>query len=339
MNDFREGIRRYIRLAEYNCNRHIHIHTDSGYWLYKNVKDSSMENREVDFDIDELGFISTPPQPENAEIKIAFLGDSVVESAIVSSEKRFPYHTGVLLSKLVGKSVKTFNAGYSGVDITRINALLLTKVVPMNVNAVVCCSCIHDVIKAIETEDYHNYFIERSYEYEYRPNTLGKRVKLAARDLFPELYRLLYISRHKKEKAIWSKDKVVPISNINLIKEKINSVVRNNLILFIQIARANDIIPILSTEANTLKLTSERYIQIFESEIGYDRTQFNELIDFANNQIRCVCKEMDVLCVDLDQEMSNHPDYIYDVVHLTDEGSLKAAEIMSNMLTFLNQTP
>lgn len=331
-NDFQEGIRRYIKLAEYNCNRHIHIRTDASYWLYDHVKDSSMENRDVDFDIDEMGFISTPPQTEDAELKIAFLGDSVVESAIVSQEKRFPYQTGMLLAKLTGKSVKTFNAGYSGVDITRINTLFLTKIVPMGVNFAVCCSCIHDVIKAIEIEDYHKYYIERSYEYEYLPTTYLSRVKLSARDLFPKIYRLLYIKKHKKEKETFIKSEVVSIKQMNWVKKRIESVVRKNLILFIQIARANDITPVLSTEANTLKLSSERYINIFEHEIGYDRTQFSELMELTNNQIRDVCKEMNVLCVDLDKEISNHSAYIYDVVHLTDEGSLKAAEIISNLL-------
>ena len=60
--------------------------------------------------------------------------------------------------------------------------------------------------------------------------------------------------------------------------------------------------------------------------------EFKELHSLFNETIRKVGQENNVLIVDLDKLIPKNKEYMFDVYHLTDRGSVLASEIIANSL-------
>ena len=97
-----------------------------------------------------------------------------------------------------------------------------------------------------------------------------------------------------------------------------------NLQTFIAICNIRKITPVLMTMASR-----------FTVVISYQ--EYKRLFDLFNDSIRRKAQENDVLLIDLSAAMPQKKDYIYDVIHYNNNGSVKASEIIKDQLKPLLQ--
>lgn len=329
-----EGELRSFKLSEYNLNRRRIIHTNKNeYWLYDNVKDTCMENRSVPFEIDEKGFILPNYQDENADYRIFFLGDSTTESAIVTPEKRFPFLVGKLLNES-GILANSYNCGYSGADSYRMNMVLLSKCMPLHPTHACLCTTTHDINSMLIDNDYslvmkkHNELINCVQN----NGNIMKRVKGSIRELFPNLYTWVYSCTHKPVDSSLVYERV----DIDVIKSRILNKARQNYQTFIDICRNYEIEPLLMTQPNTYSKKNDRLIRIYENTLphfyGISYDEYANLFNNVTKLVTEIAAENNIKCVDLASIIEPNVDLIYDYVHLTDEGSQRAAEAIVNVI-------
>jgi lysophospholipase L1-like esterase len=109
-----------------------------------------------------------------------------------------------------------------------------------------------------------------------------------------------------------------------------------NLQTYINVCQARRIIPVLMTMASRLKEAPDKEIAIsFEERqaqgfIGYQ--EFKELFDLFNESIRKKAMGNKILLIDLAREIPQEKDYMWDIVHFNNRGSIKAARIISEHL-------
>jgi hypothetical protein len=72
-----------------------------------------------------------------------------------------------------------------------------------------------------------------------------------------------------------------------------------------------------------------------DTGIGYG--QFKDIFDTFNESIRKKSKENNIMVIDLAKKIPQEKDFMYDIVHHTDNGSIKSAEIISEQLAPLVQ--
>ncbi len=325
-----DGQIRYIKLGEYRINRKRKIRTDSSYWLYENIKGTSMENREVDFNIDGNGFIE-PSGNLNCLYKFAWSGDSTTECAIVSPNVRFPYLTEEKL-RADGYDVASFNDGYSGKNLFEINISLLCKLLPLKPTHIFVCTNIND-IRALSANNYVDAFIQKSHIIldSDISSTLPNRIKKAARICVPNLYTMMYQKKHKNQAIYKPPTDAIHIDMAEL-GARIERIIRGNYKILLAICNNNSIKPIFMTQASMFDVENKKLLNIYYKQIigetGLSYQDFKILFHSVNNVIRSIAKENDILLIDLEREIPLDERYIYDLVHYTEEGSRLVANII-----------
>jgi lysophospholipase L1-like esterase len=69
-----------------------------------------------------------------------------------------------------------------------------------------------------------------------------------------------------------------------------------------------------------------------KTEHGINYDSYKEVYDLFNETIRQIGARNNVLVIDLDKEVPQEKEYMYDAVHFNDTGSRLAAEIISRDL-------
>ena len=336
-----EGRRRYIHLWEYECSRKRRIVANQKYPLFYCVKDSVMENKMVEFSIDENAFIIPSKMYDNADMVLAFLGDSTTECALVDPQNRFPYLVGRILEERTGKKINSYNAGYSGANSYSILLSLVCKIIPLKPDKIFYCSSFHDIMFLTTHDDFYSSCSERVnvYSDEQLANGLWRRCQKVIRMLFPNIYLKLYIF---KEKIFDRKKREIEPNEIRIIsqtkKKEMLKYVEMNINSFVDICKNVDIEPILMTQVNNFRLAEkntyimEIYKTMLEEVIHISFADFAELFDSVNKLVRKIAKDKGVQLIDLDLEIPKERDCIYDLVHFTDKGSRIAAEYIADAI-------
>ena len=68
-------------------------------------------------------------------------------------------------------------------------------------------------------------------------------------------------------------------------------------------------------------------------QYGISYEQYREIYHQMNEAIRESAEENNVLLIDLDRNIPSSKDFIYDLVHLNDRGSILAANIIQSHLS------
>lgn len=254
-----EGRRRFIRLHEYRVGRKKMIRTDRNYQLYTCVEGTRLENKEIVFHIDKKGFIEPSTVYENAEVTLAFVGDSTTECALVQPEFRYPYLIGRMLETDGGATVNSYNAGMSSAPSFAMLTTVLYKVLPLRPQAIVWCSNISDLRILLNYKDWPEVCAKKDEDVFYIEGDLRgsflKRSKNALRALFPEIYTWLY---SKKSRAKMAGENLQPGETVlrklgEEEKERVKRQILMNLKLFIEICCFHSIVPVVSTQASIWK--------------------------------------------------------------------------------------
>ncbi len=295
---------RYVRLKEHLPNQNLSIKPNLG-----DIKDSNkLLNKDYPFLTDANGFMLPQVEYKDANFSLVFMGGSTTECSFVKGDKRFPYLVGKFLEKNTTKKINVYNSGVSGNHTYHAIDLLINKIIPMHPKYVVLMECINDWTTLLFEGTYWNDNPTRSLIID--PNKL--------------------VTINKDEWAHLRGKKLV-MNRAFIIDEF--SKAQNT---FIAICKTNNIEPILMTQAN-------RYKNIADEDI-YENLK-NKLLPFGltyddvrllnidmNEEIRRNAIKNNVVLIDLEKEIPKSIEFMDDIVHYNDRGSMMAAYIISKEL-------
>ena len=110
-----------------------------------------------------------------------------------------------------------------------------------------------------------------------------------------------------------------------------------NLQTFITICKIRKITPVLMTMASRFTENPDKAIMDRFQTVVISYQEYKRLFDLFNDSIRRKAIENDILLIDLATTMPQKKDYIYDVIHYNNDGSIKASEIIKDKLKPLLQ--
>ncbi len=290
---------RNIRLREHKKNTQYHRIPHQHY--------ETLEYKKYYLRTDDDGFIIPSQVNKDPQIKIFFLGGSTTECEMIDEEFRFPYLTGKILQDKLKLKINSYNSAKSGNNSLHSIDILLNKLIPMKPDIVVMMHNIND-LSAL--------FYEGSY---------WNHNKVIAPISCDKKNRDSYVKQDQ-----WSLDSSWRNRILNDHKEhqRITEDFVENLKIFIAIAKAKKIIPVLMTQANRIENDPD-----FINERGYEASKlYQKLYGIFNEKIRETARKENVLLIDLAKKIPSDKKYIYDVVHLNKEGSIMVAnEIAKNL--------
>jgi hypothetical protein len=343
-----QTLTRVIRLREFNLPN-----TTSRMMVGPDILKSAenIELKDYVATTDSAGFIQSATMVENPSHRIVFLGGSTTECKLVDDSLRFPSLVGTLFQKS-GKAVNTFNSGVSGNYTLHSLNLLVNKVIHGNFQVAVMMHNINDLTHLSYNSSYYkednspsrrNIVTTIAPEISthdlgfFRQFGWGFRAKKSFQVLFPALYDRLFLFRR-----ITLND--VPQHEFHSViprKMKAGELLpfKKNLKTFIAICRANEITPVLMTQFNRMteqELTSNPIFKVYAEKIKASPISFEEYCGYyrwMNDAIREVAKQENVLLIDLDREVPKTKEYLYDLVHLNNDGSRLVAGIVYRELS------
>ena len=150
-------------------------------------------------------------------------------------------------------------------------------------------------------------------------------------DLWP-LIESLYISpsiAHKNTDE-WEKYRSSP-KNVDI--QAVESEFKSSITSFVEIVRAFGSKPILMTQFNRLKKEDDFVRSLYDKKShNLDYNSFVLEYKKFNEIIRDIAKEKGVLLIDLDRQIPPNNNYIYDAVHVNNNGSNLVAEIIAKTI-------
>lgn len=272
----------------------------------------TLENKEYLMQTDSNGFIAPALINKNPDLQIFFLGGSTTECEMVDEKYRFPYLVGRILEDRLKIKVNSDNGAKSGNNSLHSINILLNKIIPLNPDIVVMMHNINDLSTLFYEGTYWN---------------KNKVIAPIACDL---KNKSKYI---KQDQWSINKDWQKLVLNDPQQSEKMIKDFKQNLKIFVNIAKAKKITPVLMTQANRIESDPD-----FTNERGKEASKLyqQQYIKF-NQSIRDVAKQENVLMIDLAKLIPADEKYIYDVVHFNQAGSeLVANEISKSLIDFIN---
>ena len=122
----------------------------------------------------------------------------------------------------------------------------------------------------------------------------------------------------------------VEIDKYNI--EQIMELFEKSLRLQISICKIWDIEPILMTQFNRIELNDKLFLKFSKQFPETSASQITEVYKSFNNIIRKVANDSDIVLIDLDKALPKDSIYLYDIVHLNDNGSSKVYELIYPIL-------
>jgi hypothetical protein len=336
------GALRAIRLEEPRPGRVLACVPEPEHVDYS---DGYLERRAYRYQVDPDGFLMPSRIHEHADITIIFQGGSTTEAAFVDPELRFPYLAGRLLEQAIGRRVNAYNAGVSGsYTLDSINSLL-NKYVPLRPTFVVMMEAINDLHTLIFNHNAYYGQVRRTVEpIEQRR---GRRTPTVG-DSFAQLCTAIgrrtiphLMTRATAAVKTLRGKAEVPDEFGHVRHEKrtvdpgtIRERFRRNVEVYVDIARAFGITPILMTQMSRFRddaPTWQAHIRTsIETKTSVPFDQSRRLHEELNQVLRDVGASRQVLVIDLEQRIPARSEFIHDLVHLNGHGSRLAAQIISD---------
>ena len=335
---------RSIVLREFNPNQSAEVSPSNKL----TTQADSLKQTPYPVKIDENGFIDNGNSDEaNPKLRVIFLGGSTTENLFVQPENRFPSVVELSLRKALNQTVVTHNAGVAGNNSMHSYLSFIAKGIPLKPNYAVLMHNVNDLSLLSKTESYwvapsmrtlvagnsRSMFADkdlfRSFTFDFL-----KRLKNI---IFPNLYAYLG-PRLLPNKALLRDEfqelrGSLPVVNFNSVEKQF----RSSLLSFTQLSRAWDIEPILMTQANRINTNDIVFKKLYETspDIGMSPEQFELIYQKFNDIIREVALEQNVQLIDLDVLLRPSSKYLFDTVHLNDEGNIRAGEIITKHLLMI----
>ena len=335
------AVNRSIILREFNPNQSASI-APSNFYM-KNV--DSLEQRNYPVTIDANGFIENGNiiQP-NPDLRIIFFGGSTTEALFVDEKNRFPSIIERSLRNAMNQKVAVHNAGVSGNNSMHSNLALIAKGIPLNPDFVVLMHNINDFSLLSKTKSYWVSPISRAlisknfspfFTTEDSARSLTfKTLKKIKNFLFPNLYE--YLAPRLLPNLKLHKDDFKGFRlESSVVDTEVEKQFRASLITFIKLAETWDIKPILMTQFNRVKIDDpifQRFYQSIPEGSDMSAEKFIQTYQKFNDITREVARQRNIPLIDLELLVPSSKEYIYDTVHLNDEGSKYVAKIISDQI-------
>ena len=105
-----------------------------------------------------------------------------------------------------------------------------------------------------------------------------------------------------------------------------------NLQTFITICKIRKITPVLMTMASRFTENPDKAIIDRFKDVVISYQEYKRLFDLFNDSIRRKALDNDILLIDLAAAIPPKKEYIYDVIHYNNFGSIKAAGIIKDKI-------
>jgi lysophospholipase L1-like esterase len=331
-NTHTSGIKRSIRLREYDPLLYRFQTYDDPQ---KKVFDSFTHKTYV-LRVDHDGFIMPSKVHAHPDFVIVFLGASTTECTWVDEKNKFPYLVGRLMEKETGQKVNSYNASKAGNNTLHSINILYNKLISLKPNIVVMMHNVNDLNILLYENTYWNPNPYRSPIVVDKPSLI-KQFKEIRDLLIPYTYAgmkdVIRLIRGNKEVDEFKK---VRGKKINIDKSYLANEFRLNLETFIQICKIRGIVPVLMTQQNRIKTTPDpvilRQLNLFGEGKGMDYADYKEIYDLFNQTIRETGDRNGILVIDLAKKIPPEKEFLFDAIHLTDQGSKVAAQIIQEAL-------
>ena len=295
--------------------------------------------------VDVNGFIMPSKRYSHADISLVFLGDSVTAELLVDEEKRFPYLTGVLLEKDMGIKINSYNASRTANNTMNSLDILLNKIIPIKPDVAIMMHNNNDVAIMLYEKTYWNTNTTRRLIFDVNEYIMRNFFKITRDKFIPNISRELRLAGARfrtllrKRNTDNSHDEFAKTRHTK-VKYNASEMVAQfemNLQTFIAICNIRKITPVLMTMASRFTENPDKAIMDRFKTVVISYQEYKRLFDLFNDSIRRKAQENDVLLIDLSAAMPPQKDYIYDVIHYNNNGSVKASEIIKDQLKPLLQ--
>ncbi len=323
-----ESKSRYIRLRE-NRPSTIRDYIPDDFYIDKT---DGLEQKEYRFEIDKHGFIYPSIIHDDPDLSIIFLGGSTTECIYVDADKRFPNLVGRHLEN-ENLKVNSINSGVSGNNSKHSINILINKCLKLNPDIAFLMHNINDLNILLYEKDYSNNNPYRSLIIEDDNNSITFHIKNIFRKILPNLYRRAslfnkrYVNIKIDDEFAHLRGKKLSIDTQHILDE-----FRKSLLTFISVAKSNNIMPVLMTQASRFKEIPDSIIianWTLEDDFGIKYKNYREIYIAMNDLIREIGKTKNVHIIDLAIEIPQTKQYMYDAVHFNNNGSSLAADIIA----------
>ncbi|MBU4231173.1 MAG: SGNH/GDSL hydrolase family protein [Proteobacteria bacterium] len=288
--------------------------------------------------IDNDGFIVPSKKYNNPDMSIVFLGGSTTECRYVAEDHRFPYLAGVLLEQQTGIKINSYNAARSGNHSLHSLDILLNKVFPIKPDIVVMLHNMNDLVVLLYESSYWNPKSSKPIIFDINKEIDANFYKIIRDRYIPNLAAAM----HNFDKSLRSlmksgkknNDEFAKMRGKHLTVDKSAMVdqFEMNLQSFIYLCKARNFIPVLMTMPSRFKEKPDQIILDTFNNVTLDYFQFRELFDLFNKSILKKAHENNIMVIDLAKEIPQENEFMCDIVHYTDTGARKIADIISGRL-------
>ena len=293
--------------------------------------------------IDNDGFIIPSKKYADPDISLVFLGASTTECRFVEEENRFPYLAGALIERKLGIKINSYNAARSGNHSLHTLDILLNKVAPMKPDIVIMMHNINDLSILLHEKSYWNKNKSRSVIFNMNDEIVSNFFKIMRDRWIPNLSAEMR-NFDRSIRSLWKSDskandefaatrgKPIAVDKSYMIEQ-----FEMNLQSFIYLCKARNITPVLMTMSSRFKEKPDKIVADAVKESGVEYEKFKDIFDTFNESIRKKAKENHIMVIDLAKQIPQEKEFMYDIVHHNENGSIKTAEIISEQLVSLAQ--
>ena len=326
---------RFIKLYEHKQNQTQIFDTYNTSVFFKKAK--YKKNNILRTDVD--GFIIGPSVVDDYDKLIYFAGGSSTQCMYVDEDKRFPYKIQENLNN-AGEKVRTINAGVGGTNSFHGYLSFITKGMKNKPDILFVMYNGNDISLLAKTGSYYNAPIQRTLIIDINKNELHEKYKGVVGLLrrmkdffFPKLWKILREKILGFDMLKYTVDEFKNYRNLDPNNTEILDKYRKSIQNYISFCKTNDIRLILMSQFNRIenksKVFVEDYNKFYQSKSA---DEFVYLYKEANSIISELSNNENIEFIDLNNLVPKTSEYIYDMIHLTDKGSLLVSEIITNYL-------
>ncbi|MBF0254011.1 MAG: SGNH/GDSL hydrolase family protein [Candidatus Omnitrophica bacterium] len=331
-------VSRYIRLRESPVNEHRVLPMTESF----RKECDGLGKDSVEYRTDGNGFMEPSiiyPSPDQT---IVFMGGSTTFCKWVDEKNRYPYLVGRLLEEKTGLRINSINAGVPGNHSMHSLNALVNKILPLHPDIVVLHHNINDLVTLMILGSYWNDHFRRSLiltdsSYSWRGFFMFVRYRLLRNTCdyflaFPFFENLTTKYQYRNQDEFDS----IRGKMVHWDDDEIASEFEKSLQNFVDVCRGRGIRVVLMTQPNRFTEVPDPIVRVkmngLASDFGISYESFRRDYLKFNNVIRRVAKVNDVPLVDLANLVPPTSGYIYDTVHLNDNGSQEVAAMITEHL-------
>ena len=294
--------------------------------------EGSLEKKLYKFRTDGEGFIEPSIIHQDPDLTMVFMGGSTTECLFVDEDKRFPYLAGKLIAEETGMKINSINSGRSMNHVIHNLNILINKMIPFKLDYVFLMNNINDLyIMQGGDKSYWNEHPIRSlliHKTQKEKQDYFVAIKGYIKKLIPHTYLRLQELKHK----------IKPPKENNEIDQEFNfkeyaSEFEKALTSFVRVCKSYNFKTVLMTQAS--RFTEVPSYPYSNEKISY--SDYRKAHRLFNETIRNVAAREKVGLIDLEQQIPQTKEYMYDVMHLNNSGSVLVAQKISEYMIQLEK--